>query len=137
MSESAATDTDRSETRTVNGVQVWREENKHGAEKDHVQVNIGTTVVKLQRWQRNPITDRRHDLTKLSDDGYLKPFLALLHEQSGPDVVDLGSSPVLTFDDERWEYREKEGHHVLVKREPESKFDELVLETSQDGGPDE
>lgn len=132
--------TDR-KTRTVNGTQVWREENKHGVRKDHVQVDIGTTLVELQRRQYNPLTDRTHDLTKLSDDGYLKKFLALLHEQGNPDVVDLGSSPVLTFDSERWEYREVDGQHVLVKREAETKLDELVLEspgkkstgTSQEG----
>lgn len=115
------------ETRMVNGERVVRKENAYGAMKDHVRVNIGTNVLEVPRRLKNPITDRREDLTKLSDDGYLKPFLAFRCARMGPDVVDLSDSPVLTFDDDRWEYREVDGQHVLVKREAESKLDEMVL----------
>lgn len=107
---------------------IIRKENKHGAEKQYVQVDIGTTVLEVPRHLRNPLTDRRHDLTKLSEDGYLKPFLAHLHAANSPDVIDVGSAPVLTFDKGRWVLEEVEGQHVLKKREAESDLGEMVLE---------
>lgn len=121
--------------REVNGEQVVKKENRHGAMKDHVHVDIGTAVVEVPRYIRNPLTDRREDLTRLSDDGYLKPFLAFLYARTGPGVVDLGSSPVLTFDKDRWELKDHDGQHVLVKRESESKFDEMVIGNGHEGQP--
>lgn len=113
--------------REVNGEHVVKKENHCGTMKDHVRVDIGTSVVEVPRRLSNPLTDRREDLTRLSDDGYLKPFLAFLYARTGPDVVDLSDSPILTFDKDRWEQQEQDGYHVLVKREAESKFDEMVL----------
>lgn len=107
--------------------EIIRKENRYGVMKDYVRVDIGTSVVEVPRRLKNPLTDRRHDLTKLSDDGYLKPFLAHLHASNSPDVVDLGSSPVLTFGKDRWELQETDSQHVLVKREAETEFDERVL----------
>lgn len=107
---------------------IVRKENHHGVEKDYVRVDIGTRVVEVPRRFRNPLTDKTHDLTNLSDDGYCKKFLALLHATNSPDVVDLGSSPVLTFDKDRWELQEQEGQHVLVKREPETEFGARVMD---------
>lgn len=104
-------------------------QNKHGVEKQYVRVPVGTKVIEVPRRYRNPLTDRTHDLTKLSDDGYLKPFLALNYAIS-QDTIDLSSSPVLSFDKSRWELDETDDHHILVKRESESEFDEQVL----DGG---
>lgn len=114
------------EQRTVNGTPVFKKENKHGVVKDHVRVSVGTEVFEVRRHLRNPITDRREDLTRLSDDGYLKPFLAVYHAAESPDVVDLGNAPVLTLDTDRWEYREEAGQHALVKRDPESAFGDLL-----------
>ena len=114
------------EQRTVNGTLVFKKENMHGVFKDHVRVSVGTEVFEVRRHLRNPITDRREDLTRLSDDGYLKPFLAVYHAAESPDVVDLGSVPVLTLDTDRWAYREEAGQHALVKRDPESAFGELL-----------
>lgn len=107
---------------------IIQKENEHGIEKDYVQVDIGTTVVEVPRRLRNPLTERTHDVTKLSDDGYLKPFLAHLHASNSPDVIDVGSAPVLTFDKDRWEFEEKDGQLVLKKRDAESTFGEMVLE---------
>lgn len=108
--------------------QVFQKENRHGVEKDYVRVDLGTQVIECPRYLHNPITERRHDLTKLSDDGYLKPFLAMQYAYNTPDVVDLASSPYLTFDEERWEMTQMDGHIVLTKREPETAFDEMVLD---------
>lgn len=102
-------------------------ENRHGVERAYVRVDVGTAVLEVPQHIRNPLTERRHDLTKLSDDGYLKPFLALLAATNTPDHINLGSAPVLTFDKDRWERREMDGQHVLVKREAETKFEEMVL----------
>jgi hypothetical protein len=91
-------------------------------------VAIGTSVIEVPDYIRNPLTGNREKVDDLSDDGYLKPFLALLHDRDNADLVDLGTSPVLTFDEDRWEYQKDESGHVLVKREAESRHDELVLE---------
>jgi len=114
------------EQRTVNGTPVFRKENKHGVLKDYVRVSVGTKVFEVRRRLRNPITDRREDLTRLSDDGYLKPFLAVYHDANSPDVINLGGAPILTLDTDRWAYREEAGQHTLVKRDPESAFGELL-----------
>lgn len=117
------------EPREVNGTRVFRRENRFGLMKDVVRVDIGTTVVECPRRLRNPLTDRRHDLTELSDDGYLKKFLALQFAYASPDIVDLGSSPVLTFDRDRWEEANgPESSITLVKQEAETPLDEMVLD---------
>lgn len=107
--------------------EVFQIENKHGIPKDHVRVEVGTRVITCRRRQRNPITERRHDLTKLSDDGYLKPFLALKSKLS-QDTIDLRTTPILTFDKDRWDFEEKEGTVVITKREPESQYGEFLLD---------
>lgn len=114
-------------TREVNGTAVVQKENSAGVLKDHVPVAIGTSEVESPRWRRNPLTDRTHDLTKLSDDGYLKPFLALLYKTGTEDYVDLSSAPVLSFDADRWEWEEQDGQLVVQKREPETRFEEMVV----------
>jgi len=93
-----------------------------------VETCLGTTVVKTPKRINNPITERTEDLTNLSKDGYCRRFLALLSASGGPDIIDLNSSPVATFDKDRWEFRETDGNFVLVKRNAETKFDEKVLE---------
>ena len=93
-----------------------------------VETRLGTTVVETPKRVKNPITERTEDLTNLSKDGYCRRFLALLSATGGPDVVDLNSSPVATFNKDRWEFRETDGNFVLVKRNAETKFDEKVLE---------
>lgn len=118
--------TDR-ESRTINGTGVFKRENRHGVPKDHVQVDIGTTVVECPRRLRNPITERTEDLTQLSDNGYLKPFLALEYASNSPDHIDLGSSPILSFGPDRWEWQEQDGRLVVQKREAETRFEEMVI----------
>lgn len=119
---------DKERPSTVNGSPVEWRENDHGVTKCYVQVSMGeTTILTVPRHIRNPFTGRRHDLTKLSDDGYLKPFLALLSATNSPDHINVAAAPVLAFDRERFEYREVDGNHVLVKREGETKFGEMVV----------
>jgi hypothetical protein len=102
--------------------------------KDRVLTDIGTTVVETPKRIKNPVTERTEDLTNLSKDGYCRRFLALLSASDSPDVIDLSSSPVLTFDKDRWEIGENDGNVVLVKREAESKFDEHILGDDHSGG---
>jgi len=120
------------EPRTVDGEPLFKKENKHGVLKEYVRVTVGTQVFEVRRHLRNPITDRREDLARLSDDGYLKPFLAVYHAADSPDRIDLGSAPVITLDTGRWEYREEAGQHLLFKREAESALGELLNE-AEDG----
>jgi hypothetical protein len=107
---------------------VVRKENKYGVMKDHVRTDIGTTVITTPKRLWNPITEQTEDLTKLSADGYCRRFLAMLSASDSPDVVDLGNSPILTFDKDRWEMREQDGQYVVVKRDAESEFGERLLE---------
>lgn len=71
-------------------------------------------------------------MTKLSDDGYLKRFLAVLTKLH-QDTIDLSNAPVLSFDEERWEIDHEEGRVTLQKREPESQYGEAVLGGDDDG----
>lgn len=107
---------------------VVRKENSFGVEKDYVQVGIGTTVYEVRRHLRNPITGRREDLAELSDDGYLKPFLAVLYAHKSDDIVDLERAPVLTFDTDRWTVHDRGETVWVVKDEAESRLGEMVLD---------
>jgi hypothetical protein len=98
---------------------IIREENKYGVEKSYVEVNIGTSVVVVPRHLTNPTTQKEHDLKELSDDGYLKKFLALEYASNSPSVVDFDASPFATFDKDKWELMEKEDTYVLFKEEAE------------------
>lgn len=111
---------------------IVRKENHHGVKKDYVPVTVGTREIEVPRRYRNPITERRHDLTNLSDDGYLKPFLAL-HYAINQDTINPAKSPVLSFDKDRWELRETGGQNVLVKREAESELGERVIGGGSEG----
>lgn len=106
-----------------------RRENKYGVMKDYLEISIGTSRVIVPRHIRNPTTGRRHDLTKLSDSGYLKRFLALYwHFSERKDgVIDLDYAPVMSFGREWWELRELNDYFLAVKREPSSRFEEMVL----------
>jgi hypothetical protein len=119
---------------TDRGDVIWKE-NHAGVEKPFVRVDIGTTVVETPARLTNPITQRTHDLRKLRDDGYLKVFLALKYAANSPDVVDFGSTPVATFDKDRWEMEEKDSQYVLVKRDAETKFEEKVLGNNNSVAP--
>lgn len=113
----------------INGTPVEWRENAFGAMKCYVKVPFGgTRILTVPRHIVNPFTDRRHDLTKLSDDSYLKPMLALKAATNSSDHINLRESPVLTFGKDRWEMREQDGQYIVVKREPESKFGEKLLE---------
>lgn len=118
--------------------EVVMKENRFGVEKPHVRVAFGTTVLEVPAKIRNPTTERRHDLRNLSDDGYLKPFLALYYHfaNRSEDIINLGSAPVLTLSKDRFEYQEMDEGHVLVKRQAETKFEEMVLEDLQGVGDD-
>lgn len=96
---------------------VVRRENRHGVEKRYVRTCFGTTVVETKARVRNPVTDKEEDLADLSPDGYKRRFLAVLAAYNSPSVVDLDSSPVLTFDRDKWEIEEAEGSIVVTKRD--------------------
>lgn len=108
--------------------EIVRKENRYGVEKDFIRMSLGTNIITVPRKIKNPITDRREDLKKLSDDGYLKPFLAIYYKTNSPNIVNLEKSPVLTFDKEKWEIKETEDNFVISKKESESNFGEKILE---------
>lgn len=110
---------------------IVRKENRYGIMKDYVRTDIGTTVLTTRKRINNPVTGRTEDLTSLSADGYCRRFLALLSASNSPDVVDMGSAPILTFGKDRWELQEEDDQFVIVKREAESEIGELVLENDK------
>lgn len=118
----------RREYREVNETRVFEKENYAGVMKAWIEVPIGTQVIECPRWLTNPVTDRRHDLTKLSDDGYLKLFLALEYRSNTPNHIDLSNTPILTFNKDEWEFEERDDFVVVQKREAESRYGEKVLD---------
>lgn len=116
------------DTYEANGETVIVKENKHGVEKGFVEVAVSETqIVEVRRRIKNPLTGRRHDLTKLSDDGYLKPFLAV-QGQLNSHVVDLSRSPVLCLDKGRWELEERDGQYVAVNQRAEGRFSDMLFD---------
>ena len=108
--------------------EIVRKENRFGVEKTFVRTDIGTSVVETSKRVHNPVTDRTEDMTRLSADGYCRRFLALKAASNGSSVVDFSSSPVATFDKDKWELNEQDGQFVLVKKEAESDLGEMLLE---------
>lgn len=98
-----------------------------------VETTIGTAVVETPRRLYNPTTDQYQDLTKLSEDGYCRKFLAMLYAQNGGvNTINLTWSPVNTFAKGLWEYKEGGEYHILKKRRAEYELDEIVMGDSDD-----
>lgn len=95
---------------------------------DQVETRLGTTVVETPRRVHNPVTERTEDLSKLSEDGYCRRFLALLSHTDGCHTVDFSSTPVATFDKDKWGLEERDNQFVLTKKEAESEFGKMLLE---------
>lgn len=98
--------------------------------RDTVETVVGSMVLETPKRVYNPVSDEYRDMRQLSEDGYCRRFLAVLSAMNSVDTINVDESPVLTFDTDRWELRESEGQIVLVKREPEARFEELVLDAS-------
>ena len=93
-----------------------------------VETRIGTSVIETPVRVHNPVTESTERMADLSEDGYCRKFLAMLYAQTGGvNHVDLASSPVCTFDKDKWKMEEQGGQYVLVKREPDNEFDAAVL----------
>jgi hypothetical protein len=93
-----------------------------------IETQIGTTIVESSKRVFNPIKGEHQDLSKLSEEGYCRRFLAVLSAYNSPSVVDLDSSPIVTFDKSRWKLSEDDGHYIIEKREPETDLDEMVMD---------
>lgn len=120
--------------REVNGEQVYEKEMDNGAMTDYVKVSIGTVVLTVPRHIRNPVTNRRIDLTKVSDNGYLKKFLALTVKMNSDNLIDLRNSPVLSFDKDKWELEERDAGYLLFNEEPDGGLGEMLLEEEEAEG---
>lgn len=100
--------------------------------KDRVETVVGTSVIETPNRLHNPVTERSEYMENLSEDGYCRRFLAMLYSQTGGcNHINLNSSPVATFDKEKWRLEETDGHFALVKREPDSALDKLTLGTDE------
>lgn len=112
-------------------------ESDYDGSRGTVETQIGTAVVETPKRLYNPVTGQYQRMDRLSEDGYCRRFLAMLYAQTGGcNRVNLNSSPVATFDKDKWRVEETDGTHVLVKREADSRFDELMLGET-DGDTDE
>lgn len=111
-----------------------------------VQTRVGSQVLETQRRVANPKRGTRERIEDASEGGYKRLFLAAWAElQATNNLIDLRTTPLLTFDTDRWEWEEQNGRLVVQKREAESKYGETLLETptrsstetAQDGEGDE
>lgn len=80
-----------------------------------VQTAIGTTVYETPWEVRNPVTGDCERIRDLSQDGYKRRFLAVLHTMRSANVVDLDSTPAASFDKDKWEVEETDGSYVVVR----------------------
>lgn len=79
------------------------------------ETRIGTDVIETPARVPHPEKDEYVDLRNLSKDGYLRKLAALRAHVSRTGTVNVDDASVLTFDTDRWNYREEGGHHVLAK----------------------
>lgn len=96
--------------------------------EDACTTDIGTTVIEHPRRLLNPTSGEYRDVTNLSEDGYLRRFLAMHHAATRPGTVNVDDAPVLTFDLDRWAVDERDGTVWVRKRDAETPLGELVLE---------
>ena len=103
--------------------------------REIVETRIGTSVIETPKRLYNPVTEKYVRMENLSEDGYCRKFLAMLYSQNGGvNKVNLSSSPVCTFDKDKWKLQEQEGQFVMVKKEAETAFDELVMNEADTAG---
>lgn len=101
-------------------------------EREEVETVVGTMVLRTPRYLRNPVTNKRVDMTSLSTDGYCRRFLATLVSASNQNTINFSKTPVATFSKDKWELRETDGSYVVVKRDAESEYGERVLAEDED-----
>ena len=107
---------------------IIEKENSAGVMKQYIKVQIGTSIIEVPRYILNPLNNNREDLKNLSDNGYIKPFLALHYHTRSNDLINLKQSPYLSFDKNEWLLTQSENHYIIKKKNPESKFDEIILD---------
>lgn len=95
--------------------------------KHPIETHIGTSVVTTSKHVVNPKTGKYQDMSKLSPDGYCRKFLALHQRMERASLIDVSNAPILTFPKDKWELRDDEDCHILVKRDPETRHEEQVL----------
>jgi len=88
---------------------------KNGS-SDRVNTLVGTTVYETPKRVRNPVTEEYETVAELSKGGYKRKFLAVLHSVNSPEVINLSTSPVASFDKDKWELDEREGSYILVRK---------------------
>ena len=86
-------------------------------ETDRVKTLIGTTVYETGKRVKNPVSGECERIDRMSENGYKRKFLAVRNATQSPNVIDLSTSPVATFDKDKWDLREEGDHYVLVKSE--------------------
>jgi len=84
---------------------------------EQVQTAVGSTVYETEKRVKNPVSDEYERIDEMSTDGYKRRFLALRSATHSPDVIDLSSSPVASFDKDKWDLRDEGDSYVLVKSE--------------------
>jgi hypothetical protein len=93
--------------------------------------------LETSRRVRNPKRGETEKIEGLPESGYKRLFLAAWSRlQATANLINLKTTPVLTFDPDRWELVDHEDMIVVRKREPESTYDEMVLGEQGDRSDD-
>jgi len=101
------------------------------------RTQVGTQVLETSRYVQNPKRGAIENIEDLPESGYKRPFLAAWSRlQATANLINLETTPVLTFDPDRWERVDHEDLIVVRKREPESAYDEMVLGEQGDRSDD-
>jgi hypothetical protein len=102
--------------------------------EDAYSTDIGTKVIEHPRRLLNPTSGEYRDVTNLSEDGYLRRFLAMHYAATRVGTINVDDSPVLAFDTDRWAVDEREGTVWVRKRDAETPLGELLLAGADNEG---
>lgn len=97
---------------------------------NRVRTQVGTQMLKTQPRVKNPKQSTYESIADVTPGGYKRMFLAAWANLNARNsLIDLRTTPILTFDPEKWIWEEQNGRLVVQKQEPGSKYGEMVLET--------
>ena len=110
---------------------------RSGGSDQKARTQIGTQVLETSRYVRNPKRGETEKIEDLPESGYKRLFLASWSRlKATANLINLNTTPILTFDPDRWELIDHEDMIVVRKREPESTYDEMVLREQGDRSDD-
>jgi hypothetical protein len=99
-----------------------------GGSDRKVRTQIGTQVIETSWCVRNPKRGETEKIENLPESGYKRLFLAAWSKlQATSNLIDPETTPIFTFDPDRYELVDHQDLIVVRNREPESTYGEMVL----------